>query len=68
MTKRKSETNSDSLLSIRLYTLTEVEGILGVSHRTLLRWVKDGKIKAVKIGGKWKVSEDTLRDIIGGKA
>ena len=42
---------------LKLYTLTEIEPILGVSHRTLLQYVKDGKIKVVKIGGKWKICE-----------
>lgn len=55
-----------SLDTFRLYTLTEVEPILGVSHRTLLDYVKTGKIKAVKIGGKWKVSEENLKTFING--
>lgn len=56
-----------SLDTFRLYTLTEVEPILGVSHRTLLDYVKTGKIKAVKIGGKWKVSEENLKTFINGE-
>jgi len=56
--------DNNGLLSTKLYTLTEVEGILGVSHRTLLRWVTEGKIKAVKVGSRWKVSEDTLKTIL----
>ena len=56
-----------SLDTFRLYTLTEVEPILGVSHRTLLDYVKKGKIKAVKIGGKWKVSEENLKAFINGE-
>lgn len=56
-----------SLDTFRLYTLTEVEPILGVSHRTLLDYVKTGKIKAVKIGGKWKVSEENLKAFINGE-
>lgn len=65
MTMNKGQTKeNDGLLSTRLYTLTEVEKILGVSHRTLLRWVTEGKIEAVKVGSRWKVSEDTLRTIL----
>lgn len=56
-----------SLDTFRLYTLTEIEPILGVSHRTLLDYVKAGKIKAVKIGGKWKVSEENLKAFINGE-
>lgn len=65
-----SNNNTEKLQSLdtfRLYTLTEVEPILGVSHRTLLDYVKKGKIKAVKIGGKWKVSEENLKAFINGE-
>lgn len=65
-----SNNNTEKLQSLdtfRLYTLTEVEPILGVSHRTLLDYVKTGKIKAVKIGGKWKVSEENLKVFINGE-
>lgn len=50
-----------------LYTLTELEPILGVTHRTLLSYVKSGKLKAIKIGGKWKVSKDNLQKFINGE-
>jgi excisionase family DNA binding protein len=49
---------------IKLYTLTEVEPILGVTHRTLLTYVRNGTLKAFKIGGKWKVTEKGLREFI----
>lgn len=49
-----------------VYSLTELEPVLGVTHRTLLSYVKTGKLKAVKIGGKWKVSEENLRNFING--
>ena len=58
-TKRASE-----LEAIRLFTLTEIEPILGVTHRTLLTYIKDGRLKGVKIGGKWKISEENLKKII----
>ncbi len=57
--------NTD-ILDTKLYTLTECEKVLGVSHRTLLRWITEDKIKAIKVGSRWKISEDTLRDILGG--
>lgn len=56
----------DMLSNYRVYSLTELEPVLGVTHRTLLQYVKDGKIKAVKIGGKWKVSEENLKAFING--
>ena len=57
-----------SLESFRLYTLTEIEPILGVTHRTLLEYVNKKRLKAVKIGGKWKVSEKNLRAFINGES
>lgn len=56
------------LEGMRLYTLTEIEPVLGVSHRSLLAYIKDKRIKAVKIGGKWKVSEENLRKFINGES
>lgn len=67
MTDKKKERTA-ALEKLKLYTLTEIEPVLGVTHRTLLDYVKSGKLKAVKIGNKWKVSEDNLRDFINGKS
>ena len=53
--------------TIKLYTLQELESILETSTRTLLTYIKQGKLKAVKIGGKWKVSESNLQDFVNGR-
>lgn len=55
-------------IDIRLFTLTELEPILGVTHRTLLTYVKSKRIRAVKIGRKWKVTEQALRDFVEGRS
>lgn len=62
-----SNDRTEALSNLRLYTLTELEPIIGVSHLTLLRWVKDGKLKATKIGRKWRVSEENLRAFVNGE-
>lgn len=67
MDKKSKEERLTRLEDIRVYTLTEIEPILGVTHRTLLDYVKTGKLKAVKIGGKWKISEENLRKFINGE-
>lgn len=56
------------LEELKVYTLTEIEPILGVTHRTLLTYIKDGRLKGVKIGGKWKVSGENLRKFINGES
>lgn len=58
----------EAIFPYRLYTLTDLEPVLGVTHRTLLQYVKDGKLKATKIGGKWKVSEENLKKFINGES
>lgn len=66
-TAARTELNAKKLEGISLYTLTEIEPILGVTHRTLLTYIKDGRIKGIKVGGKWKVSEDNLKKFINGE-
>lgn len=55
----------ESLKDVKLYTLTELEEVIGVTHRTLLTYVKDGKLKAIKIGNKWRVKEADVRAFTG---
>lgn len=39
---------------IKVYTLDEVQAILKVTQRTLYNYIKQGKLKAVKIGKGWR--------------
>lgn len=64
---QRTEANATKLNRLTLYTLTELESVLGVTHRTLQSYIKDGRLKGVKIGGKWKVSEENLRKFINGE-
>lgn len=61
-----TDAKREALNAIKLFTLTELEEVLGVTHRTLLTYVKEGRLKAVKVGGKWKVSEANLKAFING--
>ena len=58
---------AEKLESIPLYTLKDLAKLLEVTERTLHTYVKDGKLKAVKIGGKWKVTQDNLQKFINGE-
>lgn len=45
----------------RLLTAREVAGLLGVSTETVLRWVRAGKLRAVKLpSGQTRFREDEL--------
>lgn len=51
----------------KVYTLKEVEELLKVSNRTLLNYIKAGKLNAVKIGRKWMVTEENIKKLLDGK-
>lgn len=62
--------NNDRLEDIRdlkLYTITELEQILGVCRRTLLSRVRSGKLPCKKINGKWRITEAALRKYVNGE-
>ena len=65
-TKARKEAAKQLLENFRVYSLSELEPILGVTHRTLLRYITEGRLKGVKMGGRWKVSQDNLRAFING--
>lgn len=67
-TAARAEENAKRLEDIRLYTLTELEPILGVTHRTLQSYIKDGRLKGIKLGGKWKVTEENLQKFLNGES
>lgn len=48
----------------KLYTLLELSEILNVTVRSLYNYINSGKLKAVKIGGEWRVTEKNLMDFI----
>lgn len=56
-----------SMTETKLYTLAEIATALNITTRTLLTYIKQGRLKAVKIGGKWLVSEQNYSDFINGK-
>ncbi len=49
----------------RHYSTREVCEILGIANRTLRRWIKEGRIRAVNIGGRWRIPESEVKRILG---
>lgn len=49
---------------IKIYNAIEVAEMLHVTRRSVYSWIKDGKLKAVKIGKTWIVSYENLRDFL----
>lgn len=52
------------MADIRVYTLDEVADILTLTKRTLYNYIKEGKLKAVKMGKYWRVSEANLAEFV----
>jgi len=52
------------MADIKLFTLPEVSAIVRLSRRTLYNYLKSGELKAVKIGGTWRVTEESLNEFI----
>ena len=40
---------------------------LDVSERTIMRFIKDAKIAATKVGRQWRISENALEDYTTGQ-
>jgi len=52
---------------MKLYRTGKVAGMLGVHKVTVIRWIKQGKIKAVRVGREYRVPEDEVKRILKGK-
>ena len=65
MAKKKLDLKLEELKA-KLYRLKDIEELLGVTNRTLLTYVHNGRLKAAKIGGQWIVTEKNLEAFLNG--
>ena len=49
--------------NIEFFTAQEVADSLRVDVKTVYRWIKSGKAKAIKAGKSWRLSRDTVESI-----
>ncbi|MCE4621621.1 MAG: IS607 family transposase [Desulfurococcales archaeon] len=49
----------------RHYSTRQVCEILGIANRTLRRWIKEGRIRAVNINGRWRIPESEVKRLLG---
>lgn len=52
------------MAEIEVYSLDEVQKILQVTRRSIYSYIKDGKLKAVKIGKYWRVTRENLEEFL----
>lgn len=61
-------TNHENIEAIksRCYSLSDISEALGITRRTLCDYIKAGKLKGVKLGGKWIITQDNLDAFLAG--
>lgn len=52
---------------ITLYTVKELAKTLDITDITIRRYIRDGKLKATKLGGKYHISEEAVKQLIDGE-
>ena len=50
----------------KLFTPQEVAQKLKIDMSTVYRWIREGRLKAVKIGHFWRISESELNRLLKG--
>ena len=50
-----------------LFTPQEVAQKLKIDMSTVYRWIREGRLKAVKIGHFWRISESELNRLLKGE-
>jgi len=52
------------MAEIKVYTIDELVQLLRVTRRTIYNYIKEGKLKAVKMGKYWRVTEKALEQFL----
>lgn len=53
---------------LTVYDVEECSKMLNIHPNTVRRYVRSGKLKGQRVGGKWYVTADTLKEFIKGDA
>lgn len=48
----------------KVYTPQQAAEILSISEKTLMNWLRAGKIKGVKVGRLWRILEQDLEEFL----
>jgi len=50
-----------------LYTIQQIMSKIQMSDETIYRYIRRGKLKAIRVGGRWRVSREALDEFLGVK-
>ena len=48
-----------------IYTTDEVAQLLKASRRTVQHWIRTGRLKALRVGGEYRIEAEELRRFVG---
>ena len=48
----------------RLLTPAEVAEYLRISRRTVVRWVREGRLRAVRVGRQWRIPAEEVQRVV----
>ena len=48
----------------KIYTVKQVASQLQVDTKTVRKWIRDGELKAIDIGGEYRVRQTALDDFL----
>lgn len=48
-----------------MFTVEEVARLMRVSPQTVRTWLREKKIRAVRIGRPWRIPESAIREMMG---
>lgn len=54
----------EATINNKVFTLDELAEILTISKRSLYRFIKNGRLKGVRIGKAWRVTQAQLDDFL----
>ena len=49
---------------ITIYNVKEISDILGITQVTIREYIRQGKLRAKKIAGEWRITGESLRDFL----
>ena len=49
---------------ITIYTINDLIEMLGVSRTTIIKYIKQKKIRAFKVGNTWRITEQAFLEYI----
>lgn len=49
---------------IKFYTTKDLQVLFGITDKHAQKMVREGRIKAIKIGNEWKITEEHLQEFL----